>query len=49
VDLAAPHRITVVLSSPEPLGPEHVDALKTVIQQRVGEPIALEAELRLRR
>lgn len=49
VDLAAPHRITVVLSSPEPLGPEHVDALKAVIQQRVGEPIVLEAELRLRR
>ncbi|GAB5450317.1 MAG: hypothetical protein Hals2KO_06450 [Halioglobus sp.] len=49
VRLGEPHLVRVVLSTGSPLEPEHVDELKALISQRVGEPIVLDVQSNLRR
>ena len=47
--LGDPHLVRVVLSSPERLDNTHVDQLKRLISERVGEPVLLEAQINIRR
>jgi uncharacterized hydrophobic protein (TIGR00271 family) len=49
VTLGDPHLVRVVLSSPERLDNTHVDQLKRLISERVGEPVLLEAQINIRR
>ena len=49
VSVGEPHLVRVVLSAPEQLDTTHVDALKRMIAQRLGQPILLEAQLNIRR
>ncbi len=49
VTLDRPHLVSVVLSSEKHLEAEHVDELKRVITERVGEPIVLEVQSNIRR
>jgi uncharacterized hydrophobic protein (TIGR00271 family) len=49
VTLGDPHLVRVVLSSPERLDKTHVDELKNLISERIGQPILLEAQLNIRR
>jgi hypothetical protein len=49
VQVGAPPLIRVVLSSPQRLDENHIDALKGMISKRVGHHIVLEAQLNLRR
>lgn len=49
VSVGEPHLVRVVLSAPEQLDKTHVDALKRMIGERLGQPILLEAQLNLRR
>jgi uncharacterized hydrophobic protein (TIGR00271 family) len=49
VTVGDPHRVRVVLSSSARLHEAHVDALKQIIVERIGEPLVLEAQLDLRR
>jgi uncharacterized hydrophobic protein (TIGR00271 family) len=49
VTVGEPHLVRVVLSSPIQLDKTHVDELKQVIVNRVGEPVLLEAQLNIRR
>lgn len=44
-----PPLVRVVLSSPRQLDASHVDVLKQLIRERVGRPVAVEAQLNLRR
>jgi uncharacterized hydrophobic protein (TIGR00271 family) len=49
VTLGRPHIVRVVLSSHERLDERHVDALKTLINNAVGTPVIVEAQLNIRR
>lgn len=49
VTLGEPHLVSVVLSSPARLSEVHVDELKEMIRDEIGEPILLEAQLNMRR
>ena len=49
VTLGEPHLVSVTLSAPQRLDGSHVDELKTIIMEEVGEPIQLEAQLNIRR
>ncbi len=49
VTLGEPHLVSVVLSSRQRLDETHVDALKQLISERLGQPILLEAQLDIRR
>lgn len=49
VSLGEPHIVTVVLSAPQRLDEAHVDELKEIISERVGEAIVLEAQFSIRR
>ncbi len=49
VRVGEPHLVRVTLSSPRQLEALHVDALKQIISERVGEPVELEAQLNIRR
>ena len=49
VTVGEPHLVRVILSSPERLEPAHVDELKKIISDRVGEPLLLEAQMNIRR
>jgi uncharacterized hydrophobic protein (TIGR00271 family) len=49
VRVGEPHLVRVTLSSPRQLEAVHVDALKQIISERVGEPVELEAQLNMRR
>lgn len=49
VTLGEPHLVRVVLSSPERLNETHVNELKNLISERIGQPILLEAQLNIRR
>jgi uncharacterized hydrophobic protein (TIGR00271 family) len=49
VTVGDPHLVRVVLSSSSRLHEDHVDALKQIVVERVGEPLVLEAQLDIRR
>lgn len=49
VSLDEPHLVRVVLSSERHLEASHVDELKAIIVERVGEPIRLEVQSNIRR
>ena len=49
VSLGDPHLVRVVLSSPERLDETHVNELKNLISEKIGQPILLEAQLNIRR
>lgn len=49
VSLDKPHLVRVVLSSEKPMQASHVDELKAIIVDRVGEPILLEVQSNIRR
>ena len=49
VTLGKPHLVSVVLSARQRLDETHVDALKQLISERLGQPILLEAQLDIRR
>jgi uncharacterized hydrophobic protein (TIGR00271 family) len=49
VTVGDPHLVKVVLSSPQRLDNTHVDELKKIISDRVGQPVQLEAQLNIRR
>jgi uncharacterized hydrophobic protein (TIGR00271 family) len=49
VELGEPHLVKIVLSASEPLTPDHVDQLKSIISDQVGEPIVLEVHSNIRR
>jgi uncharacterized hydrophobic protein (TIGR00271 family) len=49
VSLGDPHLVRVTLSSPRQLDEYHVDQLKALISERLGEPVRLEAQLNIRR
>lgn len=49
VSLGEPHIVTVILSAPQRLDEAHVDELKEIISERVGEAIVLEAQFSIRR
>jgi len=49
VTLSEPHLVRVVLSSPQRLDKTHVDELKSLISERIGRPVLLEAQLNIRR
>ena len=49
VKLGNPHLVKVVLSSSEPLDQAHVDELKQIISDRIGQAVTVEAQLNIRR
>jgi uncharacterized hydrophobic protein (TIGR00271 family) len=49
VTVGEPHLVKVVLSSPGGLNATHVDKLKQIISDSLGEPVMLEAQLNIRR
>jgi len=49
VSLDEPHLVSIVLSSERHLEASHVDELKALITERVGQPIRLEVQSNIRR